>query len=141
MILTFLKRWWLVNRLYHYQKINSQLWVLEDRFLQQAFDSWNDGTLEGRAKEKKQKQELQKRQIIEWCTRPEINWIEKRNDNGVSRITLSATGQDAYSFSFVIGKKILGNHYIKTILTAIFILLITNFIVNNVIQDVSQALQ
>jgi hypothetical protein len=152
MIKTFLRRWYLLNNLYHYKRRrNNEDWAEKAEFLRwitgQKLDTpphWYiyikprtffvhfyvlDYLLNIKKSEVKEAntskrvKELEK--VVEECSGQGTRWIDKEGSN---KITLSPKGMEIYSVSYLI----FGNDYARKIWIGIVVALVVWFVTDRV---------
>lgn len=98
MLLTFLRRWWLLNRLYHYLAARKLAWISEDTFIHH-FTRLRKGS----------QSDLHQaaRNLIHECTedRGGPGYIARQDTNGAAggvHLNLTGKGKEVYSLSYLI---------------------------------------
>lgn len=141
MIRTFFRRWWIINRLYHFMKTAelqeaqmihvNQLAVKQSDFL--------DYLYRGKA-EPRDSFDKHMRNAINECIDDRADYIDSSEGGGNNPyIALTTKGKEEYSVSHLIFRVLLGNSYVKATIIAIMTIFVTSYITNNVINKVSTA--
>ena len=155
---TYLRRWWLINRLYHLiRKRDGKVWLKESDLCawiggtnletELAFDNAGNFSINKASwfyrqflrwlYDSKNYDDLyqQIRNVVHECEDKE--WIKKHIDGGTTFINLDTTGRERYPVTSLIGL-VFGNSYIKTIILGIIMIFLTNYITNNIINSVNR---
>lgn len=146
MIVTFLRRWWVTNRLQLLTKKTGIIWILEEDFVswvlgsslnEQARPQWwyqeapepswvNSLVLSRLLYEKKsqQKKESEIRNIISECQ--QVGFIKENSDE--QHIKVDTRGAEIYSWTYLVW----GHDYARKIWTAVIAGLVVLFIINQI---------
>ena len=156
---TYLQRWWIINRLYRYQKKQNLRWgVLEKNFMYWLIgidiEDGLDKELRGQQHDRESRffirlffwdfkkissslgegLSLEVERTISDCIDKSVGYLSREVINEKRYLDLTARGREDYAVSHIIGKKILGNAFVKTILISIILIFVGWYINSHILK-------